>query len=83
MPVVENIQYFDTRISGTFAASANGKLVYLEGNQNDQSLVLLDKNGNQIKRISDLKPRNIADFSPDGKKIMCDLYDPNEKKTDI
>ena len=83
MPVAENVQYFDTRISGTFAASQNGRLVYLEGNQNNESLVLLNKDGNEIKKLSDMEPRSSARFSPDGNYIACDLYDPDEKKIDI
>lgn len=83
MPVAENIQYWDSRISGTFAVSQNGKLIYLQGYQNDQSLVLLDKNGNEIKKLSDMIPYTTAEFSPDGNRIVCDLYDPNEKKYDI
>ncbi len=83
MPVAENIQYWDSRISGTFAVSQNGKLIYLQGYQNDQSLVLLDKNGNEIKKLSDMIPYTSAEFSPDGNRIACDLYDANEKKYDI
>ncbi len=83
MPVAENIQYWDSRISATFAVSQNGKLVYLQGYQNDQSLVLLDKNGNEIRKLSNMIPYNSAQFSPGGNRIVCDLYDPNEKKYDV
>ncbi len=83
MPVAENVQYYDVRISGAFAASQNGKLVYLEGNQNNQSLALLNKNGNVIKKISGMKPYFDASFSPGGNRIVSDLYDPNEKKYNI
>ncbi len=83
MPVAENIQYWDARISGSFAVSQNGKLVFVEGNQNNESLALLDKNGNEIKKISDMVPYVRAQFSPDGNAIVSDLYDANEKKYDI
>jgi len=83
MPVAENVQYWDSRISGTFAVSQNGKLVYLQGYQNNENLVLLDKSGNEIKKLSDMIPYTTAEFSPDGNRIVCDLYDPNEKKYDI
>ncbi len=83
MPVAENVQYWDSRISGTFAVSQNGKLVYLQGYQNNENLVLLDKSGNEIKKLSNMIPYTTAKFSPDGNRIVCDLYDPNEKKYDI
>jgi serine/threonine protein kinase len=83
MPVAENLQYYDARISGTFAASQNGKLVYLKGNQNNQNLVLLNKNGNEIKKLTNMKPFFHASFSPGGNRIACDLYDPDEKKYNI
>lgn len=83
MPVAENVQYWDSRISGTFAVSQNGKLVYLQGYQNNENLVLLDKNGNEIKKLSKMIPYTTAAFSPDGNRIVCDLYDPTEKKYDI
>ncbi len=83
MPVAENIQYWDTRISASFAVSQNGRLVYIQGNQNNQNLVLMDKNGNEIRKISDMVPYVTANFSPDGNKIVSDLYDPEEKKFDV
>jgi serine/threonine protein kinase len=83
MPAAENIQYWDARISASFAVSQNGKLIYLVGNQNNESLVLLNKNGNEIKKLSDMVPTYSAEFSPDGSKIITDLNDPNEKKIDI
>ena len=83
MPLAENVQYYDVRISGTFAASQNSKLVYLEGNQNNQSLALLNKNGDIIKKLSDMKPYFHANFSPSGNRIVSDLYDPGEKKYNI
>ena len=83
MSVVENVQYFDAGISGTFAVSQDGKLVYIKGKETRQNLVLLDKNGKEIRKISDMIPANTAFFSPDGNKIASDLGDPNEKKTNI
>jgi serine/threonine protein kinase len=81
--VVENVQYFDAGISGTFAVSQDGKLVYIKGKETRQNLVLLDKNGKEIRKISDMIPANTAVFSPDGNKIASDLGDPNEKKTNV
>jgi len=83
MPVAENIQYWDSRISGTFAVSQNGKLVYLEGNQKNGNLVILNKDGSELRKLSNMVPYNSAEFSPDGNKIVCDLYDPSEKKYNI
>jgi len=83
MPVAENVQYWKYRISASYAVSQNGKMVYLEGNQNNENLVLLNKNGNEIKKLSDMKPASGAQFSPNGNYIACDLYDPDEKQTDV
>ena len=82
IPVAEDIQYFDARVSGTYATSANGYLVYLGGNES-KCLALLDRKGNEMRKLSDLVPTFIASFSPDGNRIVCDLVEPSEKKTDI
>ncbi|HSD64381.1 MAG TPA: protein kinase [Ignavibacteriaceae bacterium] len=83
MPVTENIQYYDIRLSGTFSVSQNGKLIYLNASQNDERTVLLDKNGNEIKNLFNQKPMYSAVFSPNGNKIAYDLYDVGEKNIDI
>ena len=83
MPLSENIQYYDLRISGTFAASQNGKLVYLNESQTNVSTVILDKNGKEIKKLLDQKPMYYIDFSQDGNKLAYDVYDQNEKNIDV
>ena len=83
MPIAENIQYYDLRIVGTFAASQNGKLVYLNESQNNVSTVILDKNGKEIKRLFAQKPMYQVRFSHDGNKLAYDLYDQNEKNIDV
>ncbi len=83
MPLAENIQYYDLRICGTFAASQNGKLIYLNESQNNVSTVILDKNGKEIKKLLDQKPMYYIDFSQDGNKVTYDIYDQNEKNIDV
>ena len=83
MPIAENIQYYDLRIVGTFAASQNGKLVYLNESQTNVSTVILDKNGKEIKKLLDQKPMYNIDFSQDGNKVAYDVYDQNEKNIDV
>ena len=83
MPLAENIQYYDLRIVGTFAASQNGKLVYLNESQNNLSTVILDKNGKEIKKLLDQKPMYFIQFSQDGTKLAYDVYDQNEKNIDV
>jgi Tol biopolymer transport system component len=83
MPLSENVQYYDVRVSGTFSSSLNGNLIYLEQNQSSEKSVLLDKNGNEIKKLLDLKPNFSVSFSPDGNKIAYDLYDAGQKNVDI
>ncbi|MGA8265520.1 MAG: protein kinase [Ignavibacteriaceae bacterium] len=83
MPLSENVQYYDVRISGTFSSSLNGNLIYLEQDQSSEKTVLLDKNGNEIKKLLDQKPIYRVSFSPDGNKIAYDLYDAGQKNIDI
>jgi len=83
MPLSENIQYYDLRIVGSFAASQNGKLVYLNESQTNVSTVILDKNGKEIKKLFDQKPMYYVDFSQDGNKVAYDVYDQNEKNIDV
>jgi Tol biopolymer transport system component len=83
MPLSENVQYYDVRISGTFSSSLNGNLIYLEQNQSSEKTVLLDKNGNEIKKLLDQKPNYSVSFSPDGNKIAYSLYDASQKNVDI
>ena len=83
MPITENIQFYDVRISGTFSVSRNGKLIFLGGSQNTNFTVLLDTKGIQIKKLSDVSPRFAAKFSPDGEKIAYDLYNANERNIDV
>ncbi|MGA7836545.1 MAG: protein kinase, partial [Ignavibacteriaceae bacterium] len=83
MPIAENIQYYDLRIVGTFAASQNGKLVYLNESQTNVSTVILDKNGKEIKKLLDQGPMYNIDFSQDGNKVAYDVYDQNEKNIDV
>ena len=83
MPLAENIQYYDLRIVGTFAASQNGKLVYLNESQTNVSTVILDKNAKEIKKLLDQKPMYYIDFSQDGNKVVYDVYDQNEKNIDV
>ena len=83
MPITENIQYYDIRISGSFSVSQNGKLIYLDASQNNERTLVLDKSGNEIKKLLNQKPMYSAKFSPDDSKIAYDLYDANEKNVDI
>jgi serine/threonine protein kinase len=83
MPVAESIQYYDLRISGAFAVSQNGKLVYQNESQNNVSTVILDKNGKEIKNLLDQKPMYTIRFAPDGNKLAYDFYDQNDKNIDV
>jgi serine/threonine protein kinase len=81
--IAENVQYFDIRISGTFAVSQNGKLIYMNQILNDQTTVLLNKTGDIIKNLFNQRPYGRAQFSPDGKKITYDIFDANENNSSI
>jgi serine/threonine protein kinase len=83
VPVTENIQYFNPRIVGTFAASQYGDLIYIEEDQNNVNTVLLDKNGNEIKKLLDQKLAGRAEFSPDGNRLAYGLYDATTQNTDV
>ncbi len=81
--LAENVQYFDVRISGTFSVSPSGMLVYEEKNPNNEKVVLLDRKGKIVKTVLNSKIWNWASFSPNGRKIAFDYYDPSAKNIDV
>ena len=81
--VAENVQYFDIRISGSFAISQNGRLIYMNQILNDQNTVLLNRTGDIIKNLFNQRPYGHAQFSPDGKKIAYDIFDANGNNSSI
>ncbi|HEY9166565.1 MAG TPA: protein kinase [Candidatus Kryptonia bacterium] len=83
IPVAENMQYWDIRISGTFSVSEQGTLVYEESNPDNEKVVLLDKNGNITRNLFNKKIFLSACFSPDGHKIAFDSYDQIDRNLDI
>ncbi len=83
IPIAENMQYWDVRISGTFSVSQKGTLVYQENNPDNEKVVLLDANGNILKSLFDKKIFRSASFSPDGRKIAFDSYDQIDRTLDI
>jgi eukaryotic-like serine/threonine-protein kinase len=83
MPVAENLQYYDIRISGTFSVSTAGTIIYQENNPDNERAVLFDTKGNVAKPLFNKKVFSFARFSPDGKKIAFDSNDPAEKNIDV
>jgi Tol biopolymer transport system component len=83
IPISDNIQYYDVRISGSFAVSGNGKLVYLEQNQSSERIVIMNKKGEILNKVADQKVQWAVNFSPDGTKLAYDLYDAGQKNIDI
>jgi eukaryotic-like serine/threonine-protein kinase len=81
--VAENVQYYDVRISGSFAVSQNGRLIYMAQNLDFQNTILLNKRGDVIKKLFNRPPYDDALFSPDGNKIATDIFDANEKNSSI
>jgi Tol biopolymer transport system component len=83
IPISDNIQFYDVRISGSFAVSGNGKLVYLEQNQSSERIVIMNKRGEILNKVADQKVQWSVTFSPDGTKLAYDLYDAGQKNIDI
>jgi serine/threonine protein kinase len=83
MPVAENLQYFDIRIAGTFSVSTTGTIIYQENNPDNERPVLFDTKGNVTKTLFNKKVFSFARFSPDGKRIAFDSYDPSERNIDV
>lgn len=83
IPISDNIQFYDVRISGSFAVSGNGKLVYLEQNQSSEKIVIMNKKGEILNKVADQKVQWSVTFSPDGKKLAYDMYDAGQKNIDI
>ncbi len=83
MPVAENLQYYDIRISGTFSVSTAGTIIYQENNPDNERAVLFDIKGTVARPLFNRKVFTFARFSPDGKKIAFDSFDPAEKNIDV
>ena len=83
MPIAENLQYYDIRISGSFSVSRTGTIVYQEEHPEDSKAVLFDLKGNVVKTLFKNRVYRTARFSPDGKKIAFDAYDQSDKNIDV
>lgn len=81
--LANNLQYYDIRISGTFSVSQAGMLVYEQKNPNNEKMVLFNRKGDIVKTLLDRKPFYWAEFSPNGRKVAFDYYDPSSRNIDI
>jgi Tol biopolymer transport system component len=84
VPVAEPVEYDLTYNRVVFSASQNGILIYQSSTtQSGYWLEWFDRNGTLIGKIAEPADYGSATFSPDGKKIAFDLYDPHSRKRDI
>jgi Tol biopolymer transport system component len=69
--------------SWQYASSENGFLVYADGAPAPDRLLWLDRSGRQVGSVGDpglyFQPR----LSPDGKKAMIEIYEPNIDKGEL
>jgi hypothetical protein len=83
-PVAENIQYSNVFSSGVFTVSKNGKLIYQSGEANTgESLMIVNRNGDQQKIIGQPDVFREVSFSPDAKKLVMSIYDVSSRQIDI
>jgi serine/threonine protein kinase len=83
IPLAENLQYYDIRVSGSFSVSDYGTIIYQDQSQNSEKAVLLNRKGNIEKVLFDKNVFRNAQLSPDGNKIVFASYDATEKNFDI
>ncbi len=83
-PVTDNVGVDITYNLALFSASRNGTISYLPGaGASGTNLVLYDRDGNVIDIVGERAIFNSPKFSPDGGKIVVDIYDNKTRANNI
>jgi len=83
-PVADNVRVDVTYNLSIFSASQNGIIAYLPGEgASGTNLVLYDRNGEVISIVGERAIYNSPKFSPDGSKIVVDIYDNQSRANNI
>jgi len=84
-PIAEQVQ-FDLGFSlAAFSVSENGVLVYHAGGalQTYSKLLWLDRTGKELGALGDPVTYYELRISPDGQKVVVDLFDPTSRNIDL
>ena len=83
IPLITNIQYYAGDACGVFSVSDNGKIIYQQSIEQNQTIVSLDRKGNIQKKLFTANIRYNASLSPNSKMIAFDSYNNSESNQDI
>ncbi len=83
VPLTNNLEYYDVRISGTYSVSGTGLLVYELENKVNEVVDIMNDKAQIVSSLFDRPVWREASFSPDGKMVAFDSYDPAEKNFDV
>ena len=82
MPVAQDVTRAGTVGFDAFSASESGVLFYRTGNvRPDQTLVWLDRKGNQLETTSEAQPFATVSLSPDGKRAAVSITPTTQTKS--
>jgi len=83
VPIAERIVFRDARSRGIFSFSENGVLVYQSGKTREAQMFLVDRSGKILTQLKSKAPAYWAAFSPDGKRVVQDIFDDASRSYDI
>jgi Tol biopolymer transport system component len=84
LPLAEQVQYFPQVYAGLFSVSAEGTLVYQDRAASSiAQLVWFDRAGRQLAALGAPGDQANPRLSPDGRKVLVDITDPQTGNMDI
>lgn len=83
VPIAERIVFGDARSRGIFSFSQNGLLVYQSGKTREAQMFVVDRSGKILTQLKSKAAALWAAFSPDGKRIVQDIFDVASRSNDI
>src|SRR5262249_42845680 len=83
VPIVPRVQLMNWQSYSSFSVSDAGILVTSPVYAPATRLVWLDRSGRETGVVGELAPFGFHRLSPDGKKVVADIYDPVRDTSDI
>ncbi|HKF51750.1 MAG TPA: protein kinase, partial [Candidatus Acidoferrales bacterium] len=80
IPIAENVEDVAPRVQGSFSASDDGTLAFMESGSTTRQMLWFDHNGKQVGGMPGMDSYADAQLSPDGKVLAFVLESPS---TDI
>ncbi len=77
VPIAEDVEDVAPRVQGSFSASINGTLVYLEAAGTSRQLLWFDRSGKQVGAVLGTDSYADPHISPDGKELAFVLEAPS------